>query len=313
MSLFPRRYRYLSLWVTDNVRDLNLATLRAAIAIGRRHRLPQIAAEASYSGWLGCLLGLWTLLEASTYASWLQRPMQQMLSHLQPLLPFVSLPESWSEALGTSPVGIWGAIAALLTTLALTHGTLILIRGLNLISGVSRRRRPLWQKWLTAYLLTVSIVLMAGLACYLAIGGNPPANGWWALGSWIGRWWLAWGMLLVAYGLLYRWGSSHATTPPAIFIGSCLASGGSLLGLLGLYGITSLLTVSSHTAVTDIGALLGWSILIYVDSRLVLLGGALNLAISHRRLQRHLNPPVPPLTTLPPSFESFTIRRRSDR
>jgi MFS family permease len=281
--------------------------------MSRRHRLPQIAAEASYSGWLGCLLGLWTLLGVSTYSSWLQRPMQQMLDHLQPLLPFVSFPQLLPEDPGTSPARIWGAIAALLTTLAFTQMILTLIRGLTLIQGVPPRRRPLWKNRLSALLLTISIMTLAGLACYLAVGSDTPAHGWWTFGSWIGRCWLAWGVLTIAYSLLYHWVSSHLTTPQPIFIGACLASGSNLLGLLSLNWITSLLIPAVATTTTDIGALLGWGILICVDSLIVLVGGALNLAISHRRLQRHLNPPVPPLTTMPPSFESFTIRRRSDR
>jgi membrane protein len=188
------------------------------------------------------------------------------------------------HALITAQTGTLGWATVLSTTIALWSarlGVASLVQGINAIHGIPNRG-GLWHA-VISITLTLSLVAIAILALFavivtpiiLALLPLPPFMGWLFEAL---RWLVALGSLLLALGILYRYGPNGQVRMAWVTPGAVLVI---VLWLFASAGFSLYVgNFSSYNEIYgSIGAVVAMMMWLYITSYLILLGAAMNVVL----------------------------------
>lgn len=303
-------------------RALNPPLLRELLRLSLAQRVSGFAAQIAYLMSLGAIASLLSVL---------------MLGGLWPALAMglqsrLVLPTTWPEAAQVAEAAFWQAsregwqglgfgLSVLLALWALTRAVATAVRSLNYIHGVPptqhRRGWPALTRTL-GLTLGLGLLVLPTLALFFWIEGivfGPAVTVDWLGGG------LRWGWRLISGGLaiaaltlacawLYWLGPSPRRLGAPLLPGAVLAA----IALASL-GIILRLYLARLPEANWVFGLLGLGLLALVavqgSAQAVLMGDQLNVLIGDRLAQQRsrLAQSLPPA---PPSFDSFTIRRRAN-
>ncbi len=268
-------------------------------------------------------LGSWTLLLAST----LQATWQSFV--IAAMTPFYPQAEPWFTQLTTAALPAWtvtqrwwmaGISAG--TTMSLWFkvmgGTQHMLRETR--PGTAPPAPTLRQRWNTVLMAGITVLLL-GLIVTLGFAQLPghgtaiAAATWWAKGQQLLvqglRWSLIASTLSLLFGLLYRFSWNRQAKTQPILPGILLAT---------VVSVLLLLVMKRHVVTLDAypwffgvisSAALGLASL-YGCILGCLMGARFNILVKYH-VRNHQAATTPTALPAPPSFESFTIKRRSDR
>lgn len=302
-------------------RLFDLATLREVIQGSLRYRLLSQSAGIAYPALLALLLASLALLLATELmpSGWQQglvRPLSQVVP-LSPLSEFEAwtgrlTPEQQRRSLLLFGLLAWGMAAAAMQGL---------MRGFDLIHQIPvRQRRSLWRSRLTALGLVLLLALAAALLLSLAYAGSGAIaqaqqvgasfDFWAATLRRLLYWLLAWAIMVASFTGLYRLGPSRLPPGLPLLPGALLPASAWVVSL-ALWQRCGELLLRYQAAFGTVGLLIVLMTWVYGALLMVLVGAQVNLSVAR---QRALRPPQSAQTNAtPPSFDSFTIRRRNDR
>jgi membrane protein len=302
-------------------RLLSLATLRDVVYHTWKYRLPGQTAGIAYQTLLGLLLGSLALLLATgmmqpSWRSGLGSPLGEVL----PVAPLTEL-ETWSVSLPLDQQRWWLVVTGLLAWWAGTGAVQGLLKTFDLIHQIPvRQRRLRWRGRLVALGLALGLVLVAGMALNLAYAGTGSihlaAQSGASFDLWAATlrrllyWLLAWSLMAVTFATLYRIGPSRWLPGTPLFPGAFVAAS-VWVGALVLWQRASGLLQTYQAIFSTVGLLLVVMVWVYGSLLAVLIGDQVNVSVGR---QRALRPAFQVRrNVMPPSFDSFTIRRRDDR
>lgn len=296
-------------------------TLREVIQGSFRYRLLGQSASIAYPALLALLLASLALLLAtglmpSGWQQGLVRPLSQVLP-LSPLSEFEAwtgrlAPEQQRRSLVLFGLLAWGVAAAAMQGL---------MRGFDLIHQIPvRQRRSLWRSRLIALALVLLLTLAAALLLSLAYASSGAIAQAQQVGAsfdlWAATlrrllyWLLAWTIMVATFIGLYRLGPSRLPPGLPLLPGALLPASTWVVSLALWQRCESLLQRYQATFGT-VGLLIVLMIWVYGALLMVLVGDQINISVAR---QRALRPPQQTrVSATPPSFDSFTIRRRNDR
>ena len=291
----------------------------------QQQRLGRVAAAIGYSWLMAFGLGAFGLINTDQAGLMpLIRGLSQLLVHLggESLAVagagrvIVPIPRFWSVAAMVIALWLaqWGLGQLMETIEQLSQGTPV-----DDPTTWSHRFK-LWAGLLVLIGWTASLLVLIGLTAPHSAGPTPavplltpgftlPLAPTWplALWQWL-RWPVLWGWLATGTGLIYRLslGPQFRTLP--LWPGAWYSSGTTLLVLALISWITA--SINPGLPYSQLLVLVLVLLLAAINVLLLLGGAIVNLSLArHRRRQTtwiHSPGTQPP----PPSFESFTIRRR---
>ncbi|WP_035992159.1 hypothetical protein [Leptolyngbya sp. KIOST-1] len=286
-----------SLSIYGNGRLWREVSLQAA-----RSRWAEVAAAIAFL-WLLGLLGLSFVLLHLELRYPLPQPILPLAHGLRTSLAIAMVDpnadglKAW--ILGLVGMGAWGCLVG---------GSQKLLQ-LVAVAPSGAVRVVTWRTRLLPWGLTLLGLALAGLVLSL-IGGTVSSQTGWTAGIWrLGRWAIALASVALGLAVIYRL-APRAWTP-----GLSLWPGIRLVLLLGLMGLGlqhwGLAWLNHQTvAYRSILALGLQLVTLYGLIVLVPMGSQVNLSALRHRRQDSRPWGSPPLTTPPPSFESFKINRR---
>ncbi|MBD0336452.1 MAG: YihY/virulence factor BrkB family protein [Cyanobacteria bacterium Co-bin13] len=302
-------------------RLFNLATLRDVVHHTWKYRLPGLTAGIAYPTLLGLLLGSLALLLATglmqpSWRSGLSSPLSQVL----PVAPLTDL-GTWTDGIPPGQRRQWLILTGLLAWWAGTGALLGLLKTFDLIHQIPLgQRRSRWRSRLMAMALAWGLGLMAGITLHLAYAGSSSIHLAEQSGAsfdlWVATlrrllyWLLAWGVMTATFAALYCLGPSRWLPGTPLFPGALVAAS-VWLGALALWQRSSGPLQGYQATFGTLGLLILLMVWVYGSLLAVLVGCQVNISVGR---QRALRPPSQVRrNVMPPSFDSFTIRRRDDR
>ena len=276
-----------------NVLKRGWSVLRSIWALNGEKQLGLIAAGVAFFGMFGIFPGIAALISIFGLVSDPVVVMDQ-LSLLEDIIP----PDAYNLVAGqmsrllsarVDTLGLTTLISIAVALWSSRAGVAALMGGLNAIAG-RPSRNGLWQA-IVALGLTVCLILLAAIAM-MAVVVAPvllaflPITGGTANLLEVLRWIVALTALLVALGLLYRFGPApHGQRGRWFTIGAVVVV---ILWIAASSGLSYYLSnfASYNEVYGSIGAVIGLLLWLYVSAYLVLLGAALNTQL-HRNSARY--------------------------
>lgn len=318
--MLPNRPRPLKMRF-PGVRLLNLALWRDVVYHALKYRLLSLTAGIAYPALLGLLLGSVAVLLAAGlmqpgWRSGLGSPLSQVLP-MTPLTEFAT----WAEGIAINQRRRWLVVAGCLAWWAGAVALQGLLRTFDIIHQIplNQRRLPLRSR-LLALALTPTLGIAVGLTLSLAYAGSGTVQGALASGSsfalWAAAlkrlmyWLLALGVMTAALIALYRLGPSRFLAGTPLFPGAVVTAL-TWVGALALWQRAAAPLQAYQANFGTVGLLVLVMVWVYCGLLMVLTGDQVNVSVARQRAMR------PPFQmrrdVMPPSFDSFTIRRRDDR
>ncbi|ASC71870.1 hypothetical protein XM38_028240 [Halomicronema hongdechloris C2206] len=304
-------------------------TLREVVRRTGEQRLPSLASEMAYNAILGLFPGILALLTAIGLVASLEATLMQLASRLSDVTPVEALTviRNFTQEVNQGNSSRLFSLSFGFSLWAASGAVSAAMRALDEIHEVPRgQSRPFWKAKLVSLGLTLGTLLLLLVACALvfvsnwlvhrvaAQGGPMISLGLLHLWRWL-SWPLALAIVAAAFVLIYRFGPSRWQPGKPLVPGAVLAAlawAGLSMGFR-LYGAHFGHFNRVYGAVGAVIVLLLW---LYLGSLSMLMGDQLNVTVGddlrQRAVRRGLRPQGPGLPVAPPSFESFTIRRRED-
>ncbi|MBD2259629.1 YihY/virulence factor BrkB family protein [Pseudanabaena sp. FACHB-2040] len=301
-------------------RLFNLATFRDVVRHTWKYRLPNLTTGIAYLTLLALLLGGLALLLATglIQPSW-RSGLSSLLSQVLPVAPLTNQ-EAWPDSLSTGQQQ-WLILTGLLAWWAGTGALQGLLKTLDLIHQIPiNQRRSRWRGRMIAIALALGLGLTAGFTLHLAYAGSgsihlaaqsgASLSLWAAIFRRLLYWLLAWGVLTATFTGLYYLGPSR-WLPGTPLLPGALVAASFWIGALAIWQRSSEPLQTYEATFGTLGLLILLMAWVYGGLLAVLVGGQVNISVGRQRALQA--PPQMQRTVIPPSFESFTIRRRDDR